>query len=131
MTTRSDVVRLRATVARVLSTHRKGTPYANEFRDEVMRHARERMAAGEMLPAIASEIGISYWTVWGWLRSEHVRAKAPDAEPTKNAIVPVQVVATRPVVARQKSPLTVHGPCGLRIEGADIETIAALVRRLA
>lgn len=131
MVTKAETARarMRALVERVTATHMRGTPYPREFRDEVMAYARERMADGAVLPHVAGEIGISYWTVWGWLRAKDAPSTASIEKP-RASMVPVHVVATKHSPTRG-APLTIHGPCGLRIEGADVETIAALLRRLA
>ena len=128
MVTKSEVVRMRGLVARIAATHTKGSAFPVEFRKEVMAYARARRAEGLKLQAIASEIGLSYWTLWEWFRVE-ARQRRPETD-APASIVPVHIVEARPAASRAGS-LTIHGPFGLRIEGADVETIAALVRSLA
>jgi hypothetical protein len=105
--------------------------YPAALRNEVMEYTRGRIAAGAKISDAAREIGMSYWTVWGWFRTEtkHPMRSASRAKRGNPEIVPVQIVAA-PAPA-QRNALVVHGPCGLRIEGADVETLAALLRRLA
>lgn len=128
MVTKTEVARMRATVSRVTAAHSKGSVFPAEFRDEVMAYARERRTEGVRLSTISTEIGMSYWTLWGWCRAEASRRRAKKDVPA--TIVPVHVIAARPAPGRNAA-LTIYGPCGLRIEGADVETIAALVRSLA
>ena len=124
MVTKSEVVRMRGLVARTAAAHVKGSAFPLEFRKEVMAFARERRAEGLKLQVIASEIGLSYWTLWEWFRVERRARTDPRA-----SIVPVHIVEARP--APGPGALTIHGPCGIRIEGADVETVVAIVRRLA
>lgn len=130
MVTKAEIARMCAVVGRALAEHKIGKQYPSEFRDEVMVFAERRLAEGAALPQVAREIGISYWTVWGWLRTKRGCVSQDGGKSTEMSMVPVRVVEARPTSA-SRTPLTVHGPCGLRIEGADVETIAALVRRLA
>jgi len=127
MTTKTDAARMRATVARVMATHSKGTLFPAQSRDEVMAFARQRRADGMKLRTLSAEIGMSYWTLWEWFRAERRQQQPGKRREPRATMVPVHIVPARPA---PRSMLTIHGPCGIRIEG-DVDTIAALVRSLA
>ncbi len=130
MVAKTDAARVRALVSQVMATHVHGEPYPEVFREELMAFARARVAEGVKLARAAAEIGISYWTVWGWFRAERtVKRKTQTTRPSR-AIVPVHIVTPK-VTDVKRGTLTITGPCGVRVEGADIETLAALLRRLS
>jgi hypothetical protein len=86
-------------------------------RAEVVAYARARRADGTSWRAIAGEIGFSVTAVQGWATRAH------------GALVPVAVRA-EPVAAAARA-LVLVTPTGLRVEGADVGTVVALVRALA
>ena len=106
---------LRRAVERVQSGGR-GKRFPKPLRSKLIAYIRVRRQAGATLKTIASEIGIGFKTISRWLLEEH---KGP-------AFRRVQVVEQQP-----KRRLTVHGPCGLRVEGMALEQLAELLRRLA
>ncbi|APR75265.1 Hypothetical protein A7982_00611 [Minicystis rosea] len=100
-----------------------GRPYPEATRQAVLELVEQRRREGVGLSRVAKELGVSATTLRKWGQKESA-TPAPRAEATFRA---VEVVA-KPVVA---SSLVVHGPAGLRIEGATMADIAELVRRLA
>ena len=135
---RSDrVARLREWARKAVSERRIGKPYPEDFRNAVMAFARKRISQGANLSTAASELSMSYWTVWGWFRPP--QRKRTRKRPTQEApqIVPVRIAETRGratttsiCALRPIATMTVHGPRGLRVDGVDVETLAELMRRL-
>jgi hypothetical protein len=103
--------------ALVRSNEGAGRPYPARLRGAVLALAEQRKREGMALDSFAAEVGVSATTLRKWKR-----------EAGGAAFCEVQVIAPpRPL----GSTLVVHGPSGLRIEGATIADIAELVRRLA
>jgi hypothetical protein len=105
--------------ALVRSNEGIGRPYPARLRGQVLAHVERRRRAGIALEAVAAELGLAATTLRKWKRS--VAATAP------SAFCEVEIVAS----SAPPSALVVHGPAGLRIEGATLAEIAELVRRLA
>ena len=95
-----------------------GRPYPARLRGAVLAFAEQRRRAGVDLGSVAAEVGLSAGTLRRWKRQEGSGAAA---------FCEVEIVGARP----STSTLVVHGPSGLRIEGATIAEVAELVRRLA
>jgi transposase-like protein len=85
----------------------------------VLAYVERRRRAGIALDAVAAELGLAATTLRNWRRNAMGAARPAFCEVE---IVPPSV---------PPSALVVHGPAGLRIEGATIADIAELVRRLA
>lgn len=96
-----------------------GRPYPAGLRVHVLAHVERRRRAGVAMAAIAAELGVAATTLRNWKRSA-ARAAHP-------AFCEVEIVSP----SAPPSALIVHGPAGLRIEGATVAEIAELVRRLA
>jgi transposase-like protein len=105
--------------ALVRSDEGVGRPYPAHLRAAVLAHAEQRRRAGVSLEAFAAEIGLATTTLRKWMRNALAAAHPAFCE--------VEIV---PAPA-PPSALVVHGPAGLRIEGATIADVAELVRRLA
>src|SRR5271165_3603651 len=105
--------------ALVRSNEGIGRPYPAHLRAQVLAHVERRRRAGIALGAVAAELGLAATTLRMWKRNT-----AGTAHP---AFCEVEVV---PAPA-PPSTLVVHGPAGLRIEGASVADIAELFRRLA
>jgi transposase len=118
MTTTIEGIR----AALVRSGEGVGRPYPVHIRRAVLAHVERRKRAGVGLVTCAAELGVSPTTLNKWKRGAPAGA---DAEPA--AFCEVEIIAPRPPA----STLVVHGPAGLRIEGATVADIAELVRRLA
>jgi transposase len=96
-----------------------GRPYPAHLRGQVLAHVERRRRAGIALKAVAAELGLAATTLRKWKRNA-----AGAAHP---AFCEVEIVPA----SAPPSALVVHGPAGLRIEGATLTEIAELVRRLA
>lgn len=114
----SDGEEIRREVGR-LTKRGRGSRYPNELKQRLLAYTTERRRAGIKLEAIGAEVGVSWRTLsrWGseegWARRKFRR---------------VEVVTGQAVVAR--SIVIVHGPCGTRIEGLDLDGVADLLRKL-
>jgi transposase len=105
--------------ALVRSNEGVGRPYPARLRTQVLAHVERRRRAGIGLEAVAAELGLAATTLRKWKRN--VVGSAP------RAFCEVEIVPP----SAPPSALVVHGPAGLRIEGATIADIAELVGRLA
>jgi hypothetical protein len=105
--------------ALVRSNEGVGRPYPAQLRSQVLAHVERRRHAGIALEAVAAELGLAATTLRKW--------KHDAAGTARPAFVEVEIVSP----SAPPSALVVHGPAGLRIEGATLAEIAELVRRLA
>jgi hypothetical protein len=105
--------------ALVRSNDGVGRPYPARLRVQVLAHVERRRRAGIALEAIAAELGLAVATLRNWKRNT-----AGTAHPT---FCEVEIVPP----SGPPSALIIHGPAGLRIEGATIADIAEIIRRLA
>jgi len=93
--------------------------YSAETRAIVLAYARRRIDAGASVTAASSEIGLSAVTLARWLRGSRSRARG---------FLPVEVGIE---AAPGGSEVVVHGPRGLRVEGADARFVAELIVALS
>jgi transposase-like protein len=96
--------------------------YSPEFRDEVVRLARERRELGVPVSRIAGELGVRGRTLSIWLRS------APKRRLRRVKVAPVAPVAETGVPS---APLLAVSSGAMRIEGLDLESVARLIRLLS
>jgi len=112
--------KFRAEVAQQLGGRRpSGRCYGPRLRRLALACAREGVAVGLTRTEIAAHLGVHGETLRGWLHDDGL-TNAPTT-----ALVPIRLVSERTAVAP-----TVHGPCGLRIEGLDVSALAELLRAL-
>ncbi|MFO0737348.1 MAG: hypothetical protein U0270_15770 [Labilithrix sp.] len=95
----------------------RGKRYDRALRERIVAFAAERRSQGRSWAAIATELGARFETVRRWCQ-----AKRPTA-PTALALRPVEVVAER-----ASTPLAIVTRSGLRVEGATIDDVIALLR---
>jgi len=88
--------------------------YPGALRRRILARVRASRAAGESVPAIARGLGLSTWTLYGWLR---------EATPPRPGFRPVQLLPT-PARAALVTPQ------GYRLEG-DAESLAAVLKALS
>ena len=105
---------LRQSLARA-DQRASGKGFPPELRQEVATFVRGERAKGRSYAALGAALGISSVSVAKW---ERAYSDLPFAA--------VEIVAS----AVATSSLVVHGPSGLRIEGATVEDIARLWARL-
>jgi transposase-like protein len=117
---KTTVDEIRAALVR--SNEGIGRPYPTHVRRAVLAHVARQRRAGVSLETCAAEIGMSATTLRKWKR-EGAGLAAEHAP----AFCEVEIVEPR----APASALVVHGPAGLRIEGATMADIADLFRRLA
>lgn len=114
-----DVRRIRRDIARLQQDrHPTAVRYPVALRQKVLAFARRRQARGVGIAALARELGLAEWTVSLWLRKTSV--------PILRAVEVAPATAPAPTVA---TPVLIT-PQGVRIEGATVETLAALLRAL-
>jgi hypothetical protein len=99
---------------------RKRASYPIELREGAVRYLVRCRAEGRSLRQAAEDLGVDSSTLYFWTRPK-VKKKAS----TKM----MRVVVAEPE-QHAKSAFIVFGPCGLRVEGATVADIAALVRAL-
>lgn len=113
--TTHDARRLRQELA--AQARGRGKRYDRALRERVVTFAAERRAEGRSWTAIATELGARFETVRRWCQ-----VKRPAAR-TALALRPVEVVAEE-----VSMPLAVITRNGLRVEGATIDEVTAILR---
>ena len=110
---------VRAAIGRHQSQRaRRNIRFPVNVRRDALAYARHRRASGSTLNRIASDLGVATNTLARWLKLD------PDRK-----LRPVSVRHTRP--ADETKPLMVlHGPGGVRVEGLDPQSVAAILRAL-
>jgi transposase len=93
--------------------------FPETVRRDALAYARERKVAGASLLHVASELGLAMSTVERWLQLD-----------PKRKLHPVSVQCAELTVT-SKPALVLHGPGGVRVEGLDPESVAAILRALA
>lgn len=102
-----------------LGPRTSSTTYPPELRALALGHVRKRRDEGAAFREIATELGVGKDTLRHWIRPRARRA---------SKVRRVSIAAATPAAA---TSVVVHGPAGLRIEGLDVSTIAALLRELS
>lgn len=98
------------------------TAYPLELRAIAVAYVEARTAQGVNGMAACRELGIGRDTFLRWRRSLATPPRPEDLPSFR----PVEIAAPAAATA-----LVVHGPLGLRIEGLDLASLAALLRTLA
>jgi len=91
----------------------RGKRYPTELRDRILGYVEARISDGVTLEKIGEEIAMSWRTLSRW-RSER-----------RGGFKKVEVAV------ETKKTVTVHGPCGVRVDGLDLDETAELIRRLS
>jgi hypothetical protein len=89
--------------------------YSRELRMEAVSYLARKKREGVGLERVASELGVSSWSLLRWVR---------DSE-TRPGLVPVEVEQSEETMT-----LTLVTPLGYRIEGLSEEGVLRLVERL-
>ena len=111
---------VRAAIGRHQSQRVRGNiRFPVNVRRDALVYARQRRAAGSTLNRIASDLGVATNTLQRWLK----------LDPGKK-FRRVSVRGTRPAGVT-KASLVLHGPAGVRVEGLDPQSVAAILRALA
>lgn len=116
---RTDESRLRRELERA-SRRARRRRYPAALRERAVRYARMRQARGAVRREIAAELGLNLRTLSNWLdgRGRFRAVEVIDARRETTASPTSAVV------------LVVLTPRGLRIEGLDLDGVAALVARV-
>jgi DNA-binding transcriptional regulator YiaG len=132
---KSKVAQLKAVIAAALTT-REGAP--QETRSAAVALKLEVKRSGTTARVLAAALGVHESTLSRWEREAGVScapAAAPVGKRRGASFRMVQVAATTTPVS--VSPLAARGlrvahtPSGLVIDGLDVETLAALLRRMS
>lgn len=115
MTTAQEARRLRQELA--AQERGRGKRYDRTLRDRVVVFAKHRRGEGRSWAAIATELGARYETIRHWCEGR------PPPRSTALALRPVEVVAERVT-----TPLAVVSRSGLRVEGATLDEVIAILR---
>lgn len=113
--------RLRAQVAAVGARYR-GARIPPALRAELVAHARAWRAAGTSMRTIAAALGVAPESIRRWTQG------TPSPAARSTALVPVRVVAERPV--GMTPPLTLVSPRGFRVEGLGLADVGTLLAAL-
>ena len=87
----------------------------------VLAYSRRRIGAGASVRAVGSEVGLSAVTLARWLRGPRSGSQR---------FLPVEV-GVGVGVAPARGEIVVHGPRGVRVEGADARFVAELIVALS
>lgn len=99
---------------------RQGRHLDEALRRAIVEHAVKCHEAGITWAHVAKGVGITEWTLSLWRKAYPQTQRA--------TFLPVAVVDSP---QRLQTPLVVHGPAGLRIEGLELDGVVELIRRLA
>jgi transposase len=89
--------------------------YSHELRQEAVTYLARKKREGVGLARVASELGVSSWSLWRWVQESERRV----------GLVPVEVTP-----AEESRELSVVTPRGFRVEGLSEEGLLRLVERL-
>jgi len=89
--------------------------YSRELRQEAVAYLSRKKREGVGLAVVASELGVSSWSLWRWVQESERRV----------ALVPVEVTETE-----ESTGLFLVTPRGYRVEGLSEESLLRLVERL-
>lgn len=103
----------------------RGKRYPRALLEKMLSYTVARRRQGATLLAVGGELGMNWKTLARWL-GERKAARFERVE----VVAPAPATPTPTPVAMAAFPIVVHGPRGVRIEGLDIDGVAALVRRL-
>lgn len=115
MTTTQEARRLRQELA--AQERGRGKRYERALRERIVAFAEQRRAEGRSWSAIATELGGRFETIRRWCQGRRPAAA------TALALRPVEVVAGRATI-----PLAVVSQSGLRVEGATVDEVIAILR---
>lgn len=122
-TWQQEAAAIREAVGALPGKRGRGNPYPDELRQRIVDYYRARRNDGATMMSIASEVGIIWQTIERW-------ASAAETMPMQSGGFERLEIIEATVSAPQKR-FVVRGPGGLCIEGLDIESLAALIRRLS
>ena len=100
----------------------RGKRFEPELRRRIVAFAERRRREGASWMAIATELGACFETVRRWCGGGGV--------PAARQLRRVEVVAEPVIAPTARASLVVVTPNGLRIEGAGLDEVVALVRSL-
>ena len=119
--------RLRREISRRVPARGPGRRYPADLQERIAAFFDDAVDSGEAALEVAGALGIPLQTIERWRECLAVECGVP-------LLATVEVVAdvgeVPAAACTQVSGLTVYGPAGLRIEGADVATVAALWRAL-
>jgi hypothetical protein len=115
MTTTQEGRRLKRQLA--AQERGRGKRYDGALRERVVMFAKHRRSEGRSWAEIATELGVAFETVRRWCLGRR------QARETALALRPVEVAAVH-----ERSVLAVVAPSGLRVEGATVDEVIAIVR---
>ena len=98
----------------------RGVRYPEDLQQEAVSYAKARRQRGDSLLAISRDLGVPYVTLSRWFQRAH------DPEFRR-----VEIVPSGPSAMGSAAGVTITTPSGIRIEGLDLESLIALLRRLA
>lgn len=114
-----EIEQLRAMVLSERS-ERKG-PFSKALRERLNAFLNERYRAGESLKKVGDQLGLSKATVQYW------RARWGERVEKKAKLRRVKVVTEKPATTKV---VTLHGPAGTRVDGLNLDEVAAVWRKL-
>ena len=98
-----------------------GRGYPPPLREKVARYVLSRREQGATFEQLARTLGVPANTLLRWSRALAKPSSAAAEVPFRRVELVGEVVRS----------MTVHGPCGLRVEGLDLDSLVTLWRRLS
>lgn len=121
-TTRDTATDVRALVhAKRPKAWAQGYPVA--VRDRVCAYVAERRAVGATAGMVASELGLSRHSVVAWTKARQTRGRL---RPVEVVADPEPATGVAPVALAPSFPVLIS-PKGYRVEGLDVDALAALL----
>ena len=111
-----------ASLQRAIRKHQSTGPlrYPRELQAEIVAAVESRRADGHSWDSLSEEFAIPYETLRRWT------AKANATRKSDGPVAMRRVEVAEPLTG----PLTLVAPSGIRVEGASVEQIVALIRAL-
>src|SRR5690606_21460919 len=115
-----EIEELRALV--VSSRKKRHGPFPREVSERLQSYLKKKWRSGASLAQLGAQLGLSDSTVSYW------RSHWGERDKKGGQLRRVEVVAEKGKTARA---VTVHGPCGTRLEGLSLGEVAELWRKLS
>ena len=102
----------------------QGYPVA--VRDRVCAYVAERRVVGATVGMVAAELGLSRHSVSAWTEARHARGRLRPVEVVADPEPPTGVAPEAPVTLAPSLAVLIS-PKGYRVEGLDVNALAALL----
>jgi len=115
--------KFRRAVQAQMPSRGRGRRFPVELRSQAVTITEDAVRVGWGEAQVAKELGVNAVTLKRWIE------RAQEEERFPPALQPVAVVEA--AAERRQASVVVHGPSSLRVEGLDLDDLAALWRKLS